>query len=40
MWGFMYGDQFGLAANLNELLGSDVVQPLSPQWILVASATS
>jgi multiple sugar transport system permease protein len=36
MWGFMYGDQFGLAANINSLLGSDVVRPLSPQWILVA----
>ena len=36
MWGFMYGDQFGLAANLNELIGSDVVQPLTPQWILIA----
>lgn len=36
MWGFMYGDQFGLAANLNDLIGSEVVQPLTPQWILVA----
>ena len=36
MWGFMYGDQFGLAANLNDLIGSEVVQPLTPQWILIA----
>jgi len=36
MWGFMYGDQFGLAANLNDLIGSDVFRPMTPPWILVA----
>ncbi len=36
MWGFMYGERFGLAGNINELLGSQVLQPLTPQWILVA----
>ncbi|WP_159807047.1 carbohydrate ABC transporter permease [Cellulomonas citrea] len=36
MWGFMYGDQFGLAANINSLIGSHVLQPLTPKWILLA----
>ncbi|WP_163275411.1 carbohydrate ABC transporter permease, partial [Cellulomonas iranensis] len=36
MWGFMYGDRFGLAGNINDLLGSQVLAPLTPQWILVA----
>ncbi|NQX12135.1 sugar ABC transporter permease [Microbacteriaceae bacterium VKM Ac-2855] len=34
MWGFIYGDNFGLTANVNDLLGSDVVQPFSRDWIL------
>lgn len=36
MWGFIYGDRFGLAGNINDLLGSTVLAPLTPQWILVA----
>ena len=36
MWGFMYGDRFGLAGNINDLLGSQVLAPLTPQWILLA----
>jgi multiple sugar transport system permease protein len=36
MWGFIYGDDFGLAANLNDFLGSKVVEPLSDKWILTA----
>ena len=36
MWGFMYGDQFGLAGNINKLVGHELLTPLSPQWILVA----
>ena len=36
MWGFIYGDNFGLAADLNHLLGTDAVQPLSKDWILTA----
>jgi multiple sugar transport system permease protein len=36
MWGFIYGDNFGLAANLNDLLGSDVVTPFARDWILVS----
>ncbi|PSL55882.1 carbohydrate ABC transporter membrane protein 1 (CUT1 family) [Saccharothrix carnea] len=36
MWGFIYGDTFGLAADLNELLGRKVVEPLSGDWVLVS----
>jgi len=36
MWGFMYGQRFGLAGNINDLLGADVITPLVPQWMLVA----
>ena len=36
MWGFIYGDNFGLAADLNHLLGTDALQPLSKDWILTA----
>lgn len=36
MWGYIYGDQFGLTSNVNDLLGGDVVQPLSSQWVLVS----
>ncbi|MFX7845086.1 hypothetical protein ABTK14_22805, partial [Acinetobacter baumannii] len=27
MWGYIYGDQFGLTRNLNDLLGGTFVQP-------------
>jgi multiple sugar transport system permease protein len=36
MWGFLYGDHFGLAADLNHLLGRDVVKPLSDNWMLAS----
>ena len=36
MWGFIYGDTFGLAADLNRLLGRDLVQPLSADWTLTS----
>ncbi|WIY06444.1 sugar ABC transporter permease [Amycolatopsis mongoliensis] len=36
MWGFMYGDHFGLAADLNHLLGTDAVKPLSDHWMLAS----
>lgn len=36
MWGYIYGDQFGLAGNVNQLLGSDVLQPFIPQWMLLS----
>lgn len=34
MWGFLYGDNFGLTANINAWIGSSVLQPLSSSWIL------
>lgn len=36
MWGFIYGDNFGLVANLNDWLGSDVITPFARDWILVS----
>ena len=36
IWGFMYGSNFGLVADINNLLGGDVVQPFSANWILVS----
>jgi multiple sugar transport system permease protein len=36
MWGFIYGDDFGLAANINDFFGSKVVTPLSEKWILTS----
>ncbi|MDQ1085241.1 MULTISPECIES: carbohydrate ABC transporter permease [Microbacterium] len=36
MWGYIYGDQFGLAGNINQLLGSEVLQPFIPQWMLLS----
>jgi multiple sugar transport system permease protein len=36
LWGFLYGDNFGLTANLNDLLGTDILKPLSGQWILAS----
>ncbi|MCC8251626.1 carbohydrate ABC transporter permease [Saccharothrix luteola] len=36
MWGFIYGDTFGLAADLNDLFGRSVVRPLSDDWILAS----
>jgi multiple sugar transport system permease protein len=38
MWGYIYGGNFGLAADLNELLGSDAIQPLSQGWMLPSIA--
>ncbi|HEU5470684.1 MAG TPA: sugar ABC transporter permease [Actinophytocola sp.] len=38
MWGFMYGDLFGLAADLNKLFGTEVIQPLSDSWMLTSIA--
>ncbi|HEY5249725.1 MAG TPA: sugar ABC transporter permease [Dermatophilaceae bacterium] len=34
MWGFIYGTNFGLAADLNHLLGGTPIQPLSASWML------
>ncbi|GAA4484498.1 sugar ABC transporter permease [Microbacterium panaciterrae] len=36
LWGFMYGNNFGLTAGINHLLGSDILQPFSGQWILAS----
>jgi multiple sugar transport system permease protein len=36
MWGFMYSERLGLAGNINDAIGSDLVTPLSREWILVA----
>jgi multiple sugar transport system permease protein len=37
MWGYMYGTSFGLAGDLNDLLGT-AVRPLSSGWILTSIA--
>ena len=34
LWGFMYSGNFGLTASINSALGGDILQPLSPGWIL------
>ncbi len=36
MWGFMYGNQFGLVGNINEAFGVDIPAPLGPDWILAS----
>lgn len=36
IWGFMYGNNFGLTANINDLLGANVLQPFSSNWILAS----
>ncbi|MCL2465040.1 MAG: sugar ABC transporter permease [Micrococcales bacterium] len=36
MWGFLYSNNFGLAASINHWLGSAVLQPFSPRWILTS----
>jgi multiple sugar transport system permease protein len=36
MWGFIYGERFGLAGNINDLLGSTVLEPFAQQWLLVS----
>ncbi|MET3566808.1 multiple sugar transport system permease protein [Leifsonia sp. 563] len=35
IWGFIYGDQFGLTASINQLLGTGLA-PLSGQWVLAS----
>jgi multiple sugar transport system permease protein len=36
MWGFMYSPRMGLTSSINGLLGTEILQPYSQQWILVA----
>jgi multiple sugar transport system permease protein len=37
MWGFIYGTNFGLAADVNDLLGT-TIRPLSEGWMLASIA--
>ncbi|MEU7072698.1 sugar ABC transporter permease [Streptomyces narbonensis] len=36
IWGFMYGDQFGLVGNINDALGVSLPNPLSPSLVLAS----
>ncbi|MEV8566441.1 sugar ABC transporter permease [Streptomyces sp. NPDC051322] len=36
MWGFMYGKQFGLVANINDHFGVSLPDPLSPHLVLAS----
>ena len=36
MWGFMYGNQFGLVGDLNDALGTSLPDPLSADWVLAS----
>jgi len=36
MWGYIYGDQFGLTANINQLVGFDLITPFAQNWMLVS----
>lgn len=36
MWGFIYGDNFGLVANINDALGFRLVTPFAKEWILAS----
>lgn len=36
MWGFMYGTRFGLVGNINDALGINLPNPLSPDLILAS----
>ncbi|MBR8742950.1 carbohydrate ABC transporter permease [Nocardiopsis sp. MG754419] len=36
MWGFIYGDQFGLVGQFNAATGAALPGPLTPDWVLIA----
>ena len=36
IWGFIYGNQFGLTGSINDLLGFDLLMPFSADWILAS----
>jgi multiple sugar transport system permease protein len=36
MWGFMYGTQFGLVANLNDFFNISIPNPLGASWVLAS----
>ena len=38
IWGFIYGDQFGLTASINSLLGEHFLTPFSASWVLPSIA--
>ena len=38
IWGFIYGDQFGLTASINNLLGEHFLKPFSASWVLPSIA--
>ncbi|KQM17610.1 sugar ABC transporter permease [Plantibacter sp. VKM Ac-2880] len=36
IWGFIYGDQFGLAGSFNDLVGAQILEPFSSQAVLAS----
>jgi multiple sugar transport system permease protein len=36
IWGFMYGERFGLAGNANDFFGIDLILPLSQDWLIAS----
>ncbi|WP_405656554.1 carbohydrate ABC transporter permease [Streptomyces sp. RK9] len=36
MWGFMYGTRFGLVGDVNDAFGTDLPDPLSPDFVLAS----
>ncbi len=36
MWGYIYGDQFGLTSNINDFLGVDAITPFAKEWMLLS----
>lgn len=36
MWGFMYGNRFGLVGNINDAFGTNLPDPLSPDLVLTS----
>ena len=36
IWGFLYGNQFGLTGSANDLLGAEILQPFGADWVLAS----
>jgi multiple sugar transport system permease protein len=36
MWGYIYGNQFGLVGNIEDAFGINLPDPLAPSWILAS----
>ncbi|MCC4909258.1 carbohydrate ABC transporter permease [Microbacterium sp. cx-59] len=36
MWGYIYGDRFGLAGNINDFLGGEFLGPFLPEWMMLS----